>query len=225
MIISVDVVKVHYEHAITYISHIPDITKAVTKLGATVLGWYRVEAGGQGEIVFITKWAGVEARSKGFAEAMKDPAIAKLHEEMVKCIDTIYNYLRYPNPAVNIDHWQANKPIGLRMYNVKGPQALAAKKYLDILHQMKAKTGATTHLAALLHPIAFPVPIGLIALFEPGEDGIDEGLHKIFHAAADPANTALMLEIHETFTAQSNRILQPLTPEVIAMMASHHTKK
>jgi hypothetical protein len=224
MIVSVDVFKLHYAKATTFIAHIPDLNTMITKMGATVLGWYHVEAVGQGEVVCLTKWSGIEARSKAWQEALKDGAMWKLHEEIAQCEDTYHNYLCYPDPAVNLDNWTCSKTIGLRMYKVEGSHTAATKKYLETLKYFKEKAGTTSHLMGLLHPIAFSVPVGLIAIFESGEDGIDTTMQKVIHAAAEPANQTTMDGFSKTFTTLSNRFLTPMTQEMISLMATHHKK-
>jgi len=215
MIVSVDVFKLFYEHSLTFMSHIHELTAQINKMGAKNLGCWFVEAGGQGELISISTWPSIDARTKGWFEAMKDPAFMKLHTDMAKCEDTYHNYLCFPNPAVNMDGWhQSKKRLNLRMYKVDEPQGAAAKKYLEMCKYFE-NAGAASHIRALLHPFAFSIPVGLIVIFEEGDEGVDEALHKLYKVAGDPCHAAQMREVSKEFTVLSSRLLSPLTDEVL----------
>jgi len=225
MIIVVDLIKLVPKEVSTYIAHIKDKTAMITKFGGTVLGWYMLEGGGHEEIVLMTRWPTLESRSKALHEAIKDAAYMKLNNEVAKCVDTVTNFICYPNAGVHIDpKWTTSKHVVLRMFRVEGPQGEAAKKYLECVRYMKekGKTGGP-HVTALLHTVGYSTqPVGIIAITENKDMNFDEMMEEIVKFETEPPVGSPLMEYFKIFTTTARRLLTPLTPEMITTLAAQH---
>lgn len=221
-IVSVDVINVKYDHFVEYLSHVDELKEFIKSKGASKCGFLMTEAGGSDEVVVLSEWESIEARSKAMDEIT--PEGIALHMKINKCIAMHQNHLCFRNPGVHFEAKEGHIPhrIRINVYKASGNPMEAAAHYIETIKELKGMTGSDVELRSLLHPIAFNGNFNLIAIFE--ETDTDGNMAKAMKAMADPANADKLKKIRDTFSALSYRHLKVITPEKIAQIkkAAHH---
>lgn len=213
-IVSVDVINVKYDHFVEYLSHVGEIKEYMASKGAKHNAFLITEAGGADEVVVLSEWESIEARSKAMDEI--DAKGMELHKKVAPCILRHQNTLCFRNPAVQHEPKEGHRPhrVRISVYKASGNPLEAANKYIETSKTLKEKTGNSNELHAILHPIAFSGPFNMIAIFE--EPNSDESLMKFMsYVNKEEEGKALMKSALETFNPLSSRLLKPITPEKI----------
>jgi hypothetical protein len=221
-IISIDVIQLKYKHFITYLSHAKELEDFLTKKGAKVHGFYAVEAGGSDEVVVISHWDSIDARSKAMDEV--DEEGMKLHKTVSKCIRAHHNVLAFPNPAfkkseeAQVKEHTPPKRIRMNCYNVVGNPMEGAKEYVKLFEKIKAKMpGIELKLKGIMHPIAFTGAYNLVTVFDDGSC-VDKTMDSFMEFVRDPANADDMKCIYSHFHPIASRMLKRIDADKIAQL-------